>query len=405
MDRRDFLKTLAASAAFTMFRPLGAMAGERMNRPVRIGFIGTGNRGTYGVITSMSHNNNVEIYALADLFRDRIEQVLPHLNNLNKAKGLQPIAQKNIYVGPNAYLDLLKDDKVDAVVIATPAYAHPFIFEAAVKAHKHVYCEKPAAPDAYGAVRMMKAAEDVKDLSLVMGFQVRYSSAYDEMIRRIHRGDIGKVVAAQLYYNGGGGGGKKPEVENDEFRIRHHFQYLSLSGGILNDQAIHVIDICREVLQANPLYAFGQSSDAGRKFEYGDTHTNYQAIYKYPNDVNVSVQQICVGQATGGVCARFFGENGTAEANYSGGVFITGPNKWDSGANNALSDADVLKGKSFIDSIVSGNYINQIEDGCNTTLAAILAREACFEGKKVTWKEIANGKQRYGDQPDLKQFM
>jgi hypothetical protein len=34
-----------------------------------------------------------------------------------------------------------------------------------------------------------------------------------------------------------------------------------------------------------------------------------------------------------------------------------------------------------------------------------MAREACFEGKKVTWKEIANGKQRYGDQPDLKQFM
>jgi predicted dehydrogenase len=353
----------------------------------------------------MSHNNNVEIYALADLFRDRIDKVLPHLNDLNKAKGLQPIAPKNIYVGPNAYLELLKDDKVDAVVIATPAYAHPFIFEAAVKAHKHVYCEKPAAPDAYGAVRMMKAAEGIKDLSLVMGFQVRYSSAYDEMIRRIHRGDIGKVVAAQLYYNGGGGGGKKPAVEDDEFRIRHHFQYLSLSGGVLNDQAIHVIDICREVLQANPLYAFGQSSDAGRKFEYGDTHTNYQAIYKYPNDVNVSVQQICVGQATGGVCARFFGEHGTAEANYSGGVFITGPNKWDSGANNALSDADALKGKSFIESIVSGNYINQIEDGCNTTLAAIMAREACFEGKKVTWKEIANGKQRYGDQPDLKQFM
>ena len=82
-------------------------------------------------------------------------------------------------------------------------------FEAAVKAHKHVYCEKPAAPDAYGAVRMIKAAEGVKDLSLVMGFQVRHASAYDEMIRRIHRGDIGKVVAAQLYYNGGGGSGKK----------------------------------------------------------------------------------------------------------------------------------------------------------------------------------------------------
>ena len=173
-----------------MFRPLEVMSGEKLNRPVRIGFIGTGNRGAYGVVTAMSHNNNIEIYALADLFRDRIDQVLPHLNGLNKAKGLQPVAEKNIYVGPNAYLELLKDDKVDAVVIATPAYAHPFIFEAAVKAHKHVYCEKPAAPDAYGAVRMIKAAEGVKDLSLVMGFQVRHSSAYDEMIRRIHRGDL-----------------------------------------------------------------------------------------------------------------------------------------------------------------------------------------------------------------------
>ena len=381
-----------------MFRPLEVMSGEKLNRPVRIGFIGTGNRGTYGVVTAMSHNNNIEIYALADLFRDRIDQVLPHLNDLNKAKGLQPVAEKNIYVGPNAYLELLKDDKVDAVVIATPAYAHPFIFEAAVKAHKHVYCEKPAAPDAYGAVRMIKAAEGVKDLSLVMGFQVRHASAYDEMIRRIHRGDIGKVVAAQL------GSGKKPAVENDEFRIRHHFQYLALSGGVLNDQAIHVIDVCRAVLNANPLYAFGQSSAEGRRFEYGDTHTNYQVIYKYPNDVNVAVQQMSVGTTSGGVCARFFGELGTAEANYSGGVFITGPNKWDSNNNNALSDASKNKTVNFIESITSGNYINEIEDACNSTLTAMLGREAALKNCRLTWDEMIAENQRYGDQPDLSQF-
>ena len=178
MDRRDFLKMCAASAAFSMLRPFGAMANEKLNRPVRIGFIGTGNRGTHGVITAMSHNNNIEIYALADLFRDRIDQVLPHLNSLNAAKGLSAIDEKRIFVGNKAYKQLLKLKEVDAVVIATPAYAHPFIFEAAVKANKHVYCEKPAAPDVYGTLQMMKAAKGVKDLSLVMGFQVRYSSAY-----------------------------------------------------------------------------------------------------------------------------------------------------------------------------------------------------------------------------------
>ena len=404
MDRRDFLKMCAASAAFSMLRPFGAMANEKLNRPVRIGFIGTGNRGTHGVITAMSHNNNIEIYALADLFRDRIDQVLPHLNSLNAAKGLSAIDEKRIFVGNKAYKQLLKLKEVDAVVIATPAYAHPFIFEAAVKANKHVYCEKPAAPDVYGTLQMMKAAKGVKDLSLVMGFQVRYSSAYAEMIRRIHNGDIGEVLTAQLYYNGNGGACPKPEREDDEFRIRHHFQYLALSGGILNDQGIHIIDICNEVLKAHPEYAFGIGNDKGKRHEIGDTLSNYHILYGYPNGVNVSCQSLQAGNIFGDVCARFIGSKGFAEAHYSGGVFIKGENEWNSGVQHALGDADALKGKSFIDSIVSGKYINQIESACNSTLAAMLGREAVMKGEKLTWEEMIKEKQRYGDQPDLSKF-
>ena len=404
MDRRDFLKMCAASAAFSMLRPFGAMANEKLNRPVRIGFIGTGNRGTHGVITAMSHNNNIEIYALADLFRDRIDQVLPHLNSLNAAKGLSAIDEKRIFGGNKAYKQLLKLKEVDAVVIATPAYAHPFIFEAAVKAHKHVYCEKPAAPDVYGTLQMMKAAKGVKDLSLVMGFQVRYSSAYAEMIRRIHNGDIGEVLTAQLYYNGNGGACPKPEREDDEFRIRHHFQYLALSGGILNDQGIHIIDICNEVLKAHPEYAFGIGNDKGKRHEIGDTLSNYHILYGYPNGVNVSCQSLQAGNIFGDVCARFIGSKGFAEAHYSGGVFIKGVNEWNSGVQHALGDADALKGKSFIDSIVSGKYINQIESACNSTLAAMLGREAVMKGEKLTWEKMIKEKQRYGNQPDLSKF-
>jgi predicted dehydrogenase len=404
MDRRDFLKMCAASAAFSMLRPFGAMANEKLNRPVRIGFIGTGNRGTHGVITAMSHNNNIEIYALADLFRDRIDQVLPHLNSLNAAKGLSAIDEERIFVGNKAYKQLLKLKEVDAVVIATPAYAHPFIFEAAVKAHKHVYCEKPAAPDVYGTLQMMKAAKGVKDLSLVMGFQVRYSSAYAEMIRRIHNGDIGEVLTVQLYYNGNGGACPKPECEDDEFRIRHHFQYLALSGGILNDQGIHIIDICNEVLKAHPEYAFGIGNDKGKRHEIGDTLSNYHILYGYPNGVNVSCQSLQAGNIFGDVCARFIGSKGFAEAHYSGGVFIKGENEWNSGVQHALNDADALKGKSFIDSIVSGKYINQIESACNSTLAAMLGREAVMKGEKLTWEEMIKEKQRYGNQPDLSKF-
>ena len=67
MDRRDFLKAFAATAAFSMVNPVKAAETSARKGPLKIGFIGTGNRGTYGVITEMSHNNNIEIYALADL--------------------------------------------------------------------------------------------------------------------------------------------------------------------------------------------------------------------------------------------------------------------------------------------------------------------------------------------------
>ena len=86
------MKVFAASTAFSMLRPMDMMAGEKINRPLRIGFIGTGSRGT-SVITAMSHNNNIEIYALADLFRDRIDDVKPQLDKLNAAKGLSQIAE------------------------------------------------------------------------------------------------------------------------------------------------------------------------------------------------------------------------------------------------------------------------------------------------------------------------
>ena len=403
MDRREFLKAFAATTAFSVLNPLEAISEEKKNRPLRVGFIGTGARGT-GVITSMSRHNNVEIYALADLFRDRIDSVLPHLNSLNKAKGLGEIAPENIYVGGKAYKQLLKDKNVDLVIISTPAYAHPEIFEAAVKARKHIYCEKPSAPDVYGTLKMKECARNAKGLSLVMGFQVRHASAYDEMIRRIHNGDIGEIATAQLYYNGNGGAGSKPAVEDDEFRIRHHFQYLSMSGGILNDQGIHILDICNTVLKATPEYAIGLGNTKGKRYEFGDTLSNYHCVYGYPNGVNVSIQSLQIGNEFGDVCARFFGTKGMAEAHYTGGVFITGPNKWDSNNNNALSDASKNKTVNFINSITSGNYVNEIEDACNSTLTAMLGREAAIKNCKLTWEEMIAENQRYGDQPDLSKF-
>jgi myo-inositol 2-dehydrogenase/D-chiro-inositol 1-dehydrogenase len=420
MKRRNFVQASAAFSTLTILSP-AAVFGSKANSAIRMGIIGCGGRGT-GVISSMSKHTNIAIIAMADLIEEKLQNAVPVLNNLNTAKGLAEIPETNRYQGSKAYLGLLDNKDIDAVLISTPAYAHPEFLEAAVAAGKHVYCEKPAAIDMEGCHRILNVNENIKNkLSVVLGFQIRYATPYVEMVKRIQRGDIGEIISVQLYYFSSGVPIKPfTGMSYDEARIRNHFHFNELSGGILLDQGIHMIDVCNWALQSSPIHATG---DGGRKgcLEFGNAWTNYQVIYKYPNDVNVCLQCTQAGPIFSDVCARFVGTKGIAEAHYSGGVYIQGENEWDSGVvqgSNALTpqqiasgaslssldDSDKNKGKSFINSIETGNYLNQLRSGCDSTVSAILGREAATRQELVTWDEINLSSERIVPRLNLQQF-
>jgi len=420
IERRTFLKSTAAISSITILKPAIAF-GSKNNSAIRMGFIGCGNRGT-GVISAMSANTNINIIALADLFDDKLMLAQKTLDPFNAKKGFAGIQKESIYQGSKAYQKLLDNKNVDAVLISTPAYAHPSILEAAVSAGKHTYCEKPAAIDIDGCKRILKVSETIKNrLSVVIGFQIRYATPYIEIVNRIHRGDIGDLISIQLYYLSSGVPIKPIDgMSFDEARIRNHFHFNELSGGILLDQGIHIIDICNWALQGTPLHAIGMGGKKGCA-DFGNTWTNYQVIYKYLNDVNVSVQSTQVGPSFGDVCARFIGTKGIAEAHYSGGVFIKGENVWDSGviksggtltpqqiatgaSLSSLDDADKNKGTSFIKSIESGNYLNQLRAGCESTLTAIMGREAATRQELVTWDEMDISSEKIDPMLNLTQF-
>ena len=250
---------------------------------------------------------------------------LPVLNKLNTAKGLPEIPKTNIYQGSKAYLALLNNKDVDAVLISSPCYSHPGYIEAALAAGKHVYSEKPVAVDVAGCEQVIRLGEMAKGkLSLAIGFQIRFASAYVEMVRRIQQGDLGEIINAQLYYFAAGLPVKPyNNMSYDEARIRNHYHFQALSGGNLVDQGIHMVDVCNWALKAHPLKAIGTGGKKGGS-DFGDTWTNYQVLYEYPDNVNVSFHNTQQGTQSGDVCARFIGTKGIAEAHYSGGVFITG---------------------------------------------------------------------------------
>jgi myo-inositol 2-dehydrogenase/D-chiro-inositol 1-dehydrogenase len=420
MERREFLKNTAAISAFSVLKP-AIVFGSKANSAIRMGVIGCGNRGT-AVISSISANTNSNIIAIADIFADKLKTATPAFNQLNAAKNFPALKASNIYQGSKAYLRLLENKDVDAVLISSPAYSHVEFLEAAVAAGKHVYCEKPAATDVDGCKRVIQVGEKLNGKqSVVIGFQIRYGSPYVEMVNRIQRGDIGEMITVQLYYFSSG----TPLIpltnaSYDEVRIRNHYYFRAMSGDILLDQGIHMLDVCNWALKGHPLTAVGRGSTVGRR-DLGDAFSNFQVLYQYPNNVDVSIHTTKVGPQFGDVCCRFIGTKGIAEAHYSGGVFINGENKWDSGIArtdsdltpqqqasgvflSALHDADAKKEQAFINSIETGNYLNETRSGAESTLTAILGRESATTKREMTWDEIYFSGERLDPKLNLSQF-
>ena len=422
MERRAFLKGAAATAAGVSIMQSRTAFGASANSTVNLAVIGCGGRGT-NVASSFVENTPTRIAAIADLFEDRLTSGREAYNQANAKQGRAPIEDSHAFLGSEAYLRLLELPDVDAVLISSPPFLHPEHLEATVRAGKNVYCEKPVGVDVHGCRRVIQAGKQAESrLSLAVGFQIRHATPFVEMVRRIHEGQIGAIVTIQGCYLAGRV--NLPEFPNAgpiELRLRRWLNDRALSGDILVEQGIHVLDICNWVMKTHPEKAFASAARAGRVDE-GDTSSHYIVNFTYPGGVHLAFQSTQFDPGLGDVWERFLGDKGIAEAHYTGGVFIKGPDPWDSGVargtpeeisskdwavgafKSSLDDADPNKQKAFIQSIQAGQRINEAQAGAESALTAIMARTAAYTGEEVTWDEIVTSDQRWDPMIDLRQF-
>jgi myo-inositol 2-dehydrogenase / D-chiro-inositol 1-dehydrogenase len=420
--RRDFLKTSSAVAAGLTFLKPTSVFGSSANSAVQLGIIGGGGRGTH-VASSFMNNTTARVVAIAELFDDRLEEGKKHFHELSNQKQYPLLKASNCFLGSKAHLKLLDSKEVDAVLIATPPFLHPAHLRATVEAGKHVYCEKPVAVDVHGCQQVIWAGQKAGDrLSLAVGFQIRHASPYVEMVRRIHDGAIGEIVLGQAYYfTGTLNLPALPKATSEELRLRHWVHDRVLSGDILVEQGIHVVDICNWVMKGHPIKATGYGGRKGRG-DLGNCWGHFGVNFEYPDNVRVSFQSTQFDPGLGDVCERFFGTKGISESHYTGGVFIKGENAWDSGAargtadeiskkdwasgafKSALEDADPNKEKAFIESIQSGKFVNEAQAGAESALSAILGRTAAYTGEEVSWNKIVTSDERWDPMIDLAQF-
>jgi myo-inositol 2-dehydrogenase/D-chiro-inositol 1-dehydrogenase len=418
MNRREFIKT-GTACGLLLVKPSTAFS-YQANSAVRLGLLGCGNRGTT-VATSFAHSTTARVVALADIFPDKLALGRSHFDDLNTSLSCARIDEKLLFHGPHAFEQLVAAKDVDMIQISTPPFFHVQHLEAAVASGKHVYCEKPVGVDVAQAKQALEIASKVKPTQSVdVGFQCRNAPPIAAIAEKIKAGALGKMgAAAGNYYATASEEKVRPGASPDEYRLRNWLWYRALSGDILVEQNIHIIDLCNWMLGAHPLKA---TATGGRNIltHAGDCWDNYQVDFTYPEGVHLAFASTQFGNNGFDAGLKLFGADGSATVPYAGPVQIVGTQAWawaDSmsatgpvkfAANGSFSDnlafADRDKERTFIDSITSGQCHNQIAAGVETALSCMLGRMAGYEKREVTWEDLLAHGETYKLDMSLDQF-
>lgn len=149
------------------------------------GVLGTATVNTYGFLPSVNLTDGVEVTAIAS--RDA-------------AKARRYAAEHGIPRAHGAYSALLSDPGVDCVYIPLPNSMHVEWTKKALRAGKHVLCEKPFASNAREAASV---APLLKKSGLVFaeGYHTRYHPLTEKLIELVRGGEIGELIGVEASYN------------------------------------------------------------------------------------------------------------------------------------------------------------------------------------------------------------
>ena len=388
--RRAFLKAAAATTATLTVVPAGAVRGAEANEKIKLGIMGCGGRGPW-IGNLFEENANAKVVAAHDYFRDRV----------NAAGDRFGIDASRRYVGLEGYKEMLAGD-LDAVAIMSPPYFHPDQTAAAVAAGKHVYLAKPIAVDVPGCMTIVDAAKRAEGkLSVLVDFQTRNNEFFRGAAQRVHDGMIGEPVCGQFFYQTGRLSART-EPGTPTARLRNWVFDKALSGDIIVEQNVHVLDVANWYLQAHPVKAYGAGGRRVRT-DVGDCWDHFVVTYWYPNDVLIDFSSSQFLQGFHDMCMRLYGSLGTVDSHYGGSVNIRGKKEgWRGGSTNAIFKQGAVNNiKDFCAGIAGGTYLNNAAESADSTMTGILGRLAAYENRVVTWDEMVQANTKLDAKLDL----
>lgn len=403
LNRRDFVKGSAIAVGGLMATPLSSRATGYLfgDDTIRIGLIGCGGRGTGAAMQALSTQQNVQLVAMGDAFRDRLDGSHKNLTDPDAGAAAKRVnvPEEHKFVGFDAYQKVIP--LCDVVLIATPPGFRPIHFEAAVNAGKHIFMEKPLATDAPGIRRILKSAELAKKkrLNVVVGLQRHYQTVYREWVERLHNGAIGEITASHVYWNSAGvwvrdrasleksAGRKLTEME---YQMRNWYYFNWLCGDHITEQHIHNLDVGNWVKQAYPVRANGMGGRQVRNGkDHGEIFDHHFVEYEYADGSRMFSQCRHIKGCMNRVTEVFQGTHGTAPRP---GLLKTssGYTMFEHNDKNDPNPYQVEHDELFA-AIAKGEYkFADAENGAKSTLTSLLGRMATYSGQVVEWDEAMN---------------
>jgi predicted dehydrogenase len=400
--RREFMKTTAVAAAASWVAGCAA-TGQRGAAPgilhdehkverLRVGVIGCGGRGTGAARDAVAADSGVVIVALGDVFQDRLDECRKNLAELGERA---PISDGACFTGFQCCEGVLSAG-VDVVILAAPPGFRPPHLAAAIAAGKHVFMEKPVAVDPVGVRGVIAASEQAaaRRLAIVTGTQRRHQPSYLEAMRRIHRGAIGDVVAAQCWWNQGAlwVKAREPQWSDTEWQCRNWLYFTWLSGDHIVEQHVHNLDVVNWAMKSPPLKCLGLGGRQVRTApEFGNVFDHFAIEYEYPNGARVLSMCRQISGCSDRVAERIVGTRGVAYLTGEGVAEITtGRRTWKFETPGEDVNPYVQEHVDLFTSIRRGKPLNEGVRIAESTLTAIMGRESAYTGREISWNWIRN---------------
>ena len=404
--RRDFVKQTGLTASGLILAPwvANAFAGQSLvNDTIKVALIGCGGRGTGAITQALSTKENIQLVAMADVFRDRLDDCYANLMKSREkdtsAKAL-PISKKvdvpedRKFTGFDGYKKAM--ELADVVILTTPPGFRPMHFEEAVAQGKQIFMEKPVATDPAGIQRVLNAAKIAKQkkLNVVVGLQRHYQNSYREIMKRIQDGQIGDVVSASCWWNNDGVW-VKPRKEGQtemDYQLRNWYYFNWICGDHITEQHIHNIDVINWVKNGYPVRARGTGGREVRKGkDYGEIFDHHIVEFEYADGTILNSQCRHIPGTWAKVDEHVIGTKGKVHFDAAKILDLKGNVQFTFDKKNKENNPYQTEHDELWATVAAGEYkYADAENGAYSTMTSILGRMATYSGQVIEWDKAIN---------------